>query len=144
MGAVDNKVHRSPAGDSQTQNFHSAAVQSNYEIGPARIPEHLEIVRTLFREYAASIGVDIAYQGFEDELAHLPGKYAAPAGRLLIAWQDGIALGCVALRPLTNNDCEMKRLYVRPAARGLSLGQALAVRICEEARGAGYSRICLD
>lgn len=119
-------------------------MKNAFEISPARIPGDLETVRSLFREYAAGLGVDIAYQGFEQELATLPGKYQPPAGRLLIASNDGGALGCVALRPLTNRDCEMKRLYVRPAARGSALGRALAQRVCDEARAAGYARICLD
>jgi len=141
-------AYRSPPGDSSPKIFHTAAVHpaSSFirEIRAARFPEDLETVRTLFREYAAGIGVDIAYQGFEQELATLPGKYQSPAGRLLIASSGAEALGCVALRPLTGRDCEMKRLYVRPAARGGALGRALAQRICAEARAAGYSRICLD
>jgi len=98
----------------------------------------------LFREYALGIGIDLAFQGFEEELAALPGKYQSPSGRLLLACKGPDVYGCVALRPLTHGACEMKRLYVRQAARGDALGRALAERICAEARGAGYSRICLD
>lgn len=114
------------------------------EIRPARLPEDLPTVRTLFREYAAGLGVDISFQGFEDELAALPGKYAAPQGRILLAWRGDEVLGCVALRPIGDGRGEMKRLFVRPAARGLRLGRLLAERICDEARDAGYSHICLD
>jgi GNAT superfamily N-acetyltransferase len=114
------------------------------EIRPADLPRDLDVVRTLFREYADSLGVDLAFQGFEEEVAALPGKYAPPAGRLLIAWRDGLPVGCVALRPLDVSRCEMKRLYVRPAARGGQLGRTLAERICAEARSLGYARICLD
>ena len=113
-------------------------------IRPAEFPRDLEVVRALFREYAGSLGVDLAFQGFEDELASLPGKYTPPMGRLMLAWHGDTAVGCVALRPLDAAACEMKRLYVRPAARGERLGRKLAERICAEARAAGYTRICLD
>jgi ribosomal protein S18 acetylase RimI-like enzyme len=114
------------------------------DIRSADCPPDLALVRALFREYADGLGVDLAFQSFEAELATLPGKYEPPHGRLLIAWKGNEAVGCVALRPLDGNSCEMKRLYVRPQARGEQLGRRLAQRICDEARQAGYSRICLD
>lgn len=114
------------------------------DIHPAEFPRDLDTVRILFREYAESLGVDLGFQDFEAEMARLPGKYAPPAGRLLIARDGAEAVGCVALRPLGHSDCEMKRLYVQPRARGHQLGRRLAERICDEAAGAGYTRICLD
>ena len=116
------------------------------DIRPARLPHDLGVVRALFREYAHGLGIDLCFQDFEAELDELPGKYAAPGGRILLAWQGAEAVGCVALRPVggTHGDCEMKRFYVRPQARGQQLGRRLAERICDEARDAGYARICLD
>jgi ribosomal protein S18 acetylase RimI-like enzyme len=117
-------------------------------IRPVELPGDLAAVRSLFREYAEGLGIDLGFQDFEAELAALPGKYEVPAGRLLLAWRGGEAVGCVALRPLSGSDagacCEMKRLYVRPYVRGEQLGRRLAERICQEAREAGYSHIRLD
>lgn len=114
------------------------------EIRHAEFPRDAEMVRTLFQEYAEGLGVDLSFQRFDDEVGALPGKYAVPDGRLLLAWHGEQPVGCIALRRIGDDVCEMKRLYVRPQARGESLGRRLVLRLCEEARLAGYSRICLD
>lgn len=104
----------------------------------------LEAIRGLLREYVAWLGVDLSFQGFEEELAELPGEYAPPAGRLLVAESDGEPAGCVALRRIDAEICEMKRLYVAERFRGSGLGRRLAEAIVEEARGMGYRRMRLD
>jgi N-acetylglutamate synthase-like GNAT family acetyltransferase len=114
------------------------------EIRRAELPRDLPVIQELFREYADGLGIDLGFQDFETELATLPGKYEPPEGRLMLAWRGDDVVGCVALRPLAGDACEMKRLYVRPVARGHQLGRRLAERICDEAREAGYRRICLD
>ncbi len=107
------------------------------DIRPAELPRDLDVIRALFREYAGGLGIDLDFQDFEAELAALPGKYEAPAGRLLLAWQGVAAVGCVALRAVEGRTCEMKRLYVRPRARSGGVGRLLVERICAEARQAG-------
>lgn len=114
------------------------------EIKPAHFPKDLEHVVAIFREYVASPSVSLGFQDYEPEFASLPGKYAAPDGRLLLAWKSGAVVGCAALRKVDRSICEMKRVYIRPAARGEGLGRLLVESILAEARDAGYSRICLD
>ncbi len=122
----------------------SATPDDAIAIRAADLPRDVDVVRALFVEYAASLDVDLAFQDFASELASLPGKYAPPAGRVMLAWRGDEAVGCVAMRPLGDGDCEMKRLFVRPSTRGTGLGRRLAERICDEARAAGYARILLD
>jgi ribosomal protein S18 acetylase RimI-like enzyme len=116
-------------------------------VSPAT-PEQFEAARELFGEYATALKVDLCFQGFEAELAGLPGDYAEPAGALLLAWCDGELAGCGAMRPLPGideaNACEMKRLYVRRAFRRFGLGRLLAEALIARARAAGYSAMLLD
>ena len=108
----------------------------------------LDAVREIFREYADSLGVDLAFQEFEREVRELPGEYAPPRGALLLATLDGVVAGCCALRPLDGvdypNAAEMKRLYVRKAFRGFGLGRQLAEQALDAARQAGYACVLLD
>jgi ribosomal protein S18 acetylase RimI-like enzyme len=114
----------------------------------AATPTEIEAARALFKEYGASLGFSLCFQSFDQELASLPGEYAPPGGRLLLAgWveagEEKLA-GCVALHRLEDGVCEMKRLYVRPGFRGKRIGQSLAEAIVEEGREIGYRRMRLD
>ncbi len=115
-----------------------------YVIREAETATDIAQVRELFMEYQSSLGVDLCFQGFTEELASLPGSYARPAGRLLLASNAAAALGVVALRPVRSADCEMKRLYVRASGRGAGLGRRLTEALMKEARLAGYRRVLLD
>lgn len=115
-----------------------------FRIIRAESSEHLRTARVLFEEYARSLGFDLGFQAFRDELDGLPGEYAAPTGCLLLAESEEGAVGCVALRRLASNVCEMKRLYVVPSGRGQGIGRALAEAVIEEARSLGYARMRLD
>ena len=110
----------------------------------AKTAEDSDAVRAVWREYAEWLGVDLCFQNFEEELAELPGKYAPLDGRLWLAMFEDEVAGCVALRRLDANTCEMKRLYVRPSFRGQGLGRTLIEAIIKEARGIGYTQMRLD
>ena len=105
---------------------------------------HWTTAQRLVEAYAASLPVDLAFQSFDEELAHLSAHYAPPAGAFLLAEHDGDWVGCVGLRRFEERSCEMKRLYVAPAARGLGVGRALVTAIIARARELGYQRMLLD
>jgi ribosomal protein S18 acetylase RimI-like enzyme len=110
----------------------------------AETNEHIEIIRKLFREYEDFLGFHLCFQNFEEEMKTLPGKYAPPEGRLIIAEYDSEIAGCVAVKKIGEGVCEMKRLYVRPKFRGKKIGRKLADRIIEDARAIGYDIMRLD
>jgi putative acetyltransferase len=113
-------------------------------ISQAESASEISRARELFLEYAQSLGFSLCFQNFEKELAALPGDYAPPQGRLLLAEYEAQVAGCVALRPKESGICEMKRLYLRPQFRGHGLGRILAEHVIAEARAIGYERMRLD
>ena len=113
------------------------------DLDPAS-PDDVATARALFAEYGASLGVDLSFQDFDRELAELPAGYLPPTGALLLAFAGESAVGCVALRALEPGVCELKRLYVRPAARGQALGRRLTEAAITAARSLGYERMRLD
>jgi putative acetyltransferase len=110
----------------------------------ARSVEQIAEARTLFREYEAWLGLDLCFQGFEAELAGLPGKYSPPKGRLILAYADNGLAGCIATREFKESTCEMKRLFVRDGFRGQKIGLHLIEQLLEDARATGYERMLLD
>jgi len=117
---------------------------TGFELVAADSPDAVAACRELFVEYQRGLGVSLCFQGFDAELAGLPGDYVPPRGRLYLALNLGKPAGCVALRPLFHRDAEMKRLYVRAAHRGSGLGRILARRIIDDARALGYETLKLD
>lgn len=114
-------------------------------IAPARFPRDADTVRRLFRDYIDGLGLDLGFQGGEAELAALPGKYAPPAGTVLLARDGhGRAIGVVAMWQLSPGTAEIKRLFIRPGAQGRGLGRRLVAAIIAAARAAGYARMRLD
>jgi len=122
----------------------STAAESALKITQALTPEQVAAVRELFLEYAQSLNFSLCFQSFDQELASLPGDYAPPSGRLLLAEFSARRAGCVALHRLADGICEMKRLFVRPEFRGHKIGRRLAEAVIAEARAAGYERMRLD
>jgi putative acetyltransferase len=119
-------------------------IPKGYSIEGAHEADAVAACRELFVEYQRALGVSLCFQGFDAELANLPGDYAPPRGLLLLARHGEVPAACVALRPLFHRDAEMKRLYVRPAHRGSGIGRYLTERIIAEARARGYSSLKLD
>lgn len=124
------------------------SVTVNIEVRRAHDATDLQLIRTLFEDYQADLGLDLSFQGFASELHELPGVYVEPCGGLLLALVDGAPAGCCALRPLPNtnhlNACEMKRLFVRRSFRGFGLGRRLVEHIMVLAQQAGYTNMLLD
>lgn len=114
------------------------------EIIQAETPEQIEETRKIFREYETWIDLDLCFQGFEEELTNLPGKYSQPDGRLFLAISDGKVAGCVALRKLEDGICEMKRLFLRDEFRGQKIGNLLIEKLIADAQEIGYKKIRLD
>lgn len=133
--------HTVPSGSSVSS---VPSVVKGFALSQAESPAQIAQARELFLEYAQSLGFSLCFQNFDKELAGLPGDYAPPEGRLLLADYEGQLAGCVALHNLEPQVCEMKRLYLRPQFRGKGLGRVLAGRIIAEARQIGYQRMRLD
>ena len=114
------------------------------EITQVTSGQGVEDARVLFREYETWLGMSLCFQGFEEEVASLPGKYAPPSGRLYVAYDEGEPIGCIALREIEPGICEMKRLYLRDAARGRGVGVRFIEQVIADARAIGYEKVRLD
>lgn len=114
------------------------------EIIQAETDEQVAEAKKIFREYEAWLGLDLCFQGFEEELASLPGKYSLPKGRLYLAYSGDEVVGCIALREIERGICEMKRLFLRESARGKGVGNQLIERLTSDARDIGYEKMRLD
>ncbi|MGA9979065.1 MAG: GNAT family N-acetyltransferase [Candidatus Sulfotelmatobacter sp.] len=134
----------SPSDSKISSSISASSAVKGFSIFQAESPAQIAQARELFLEYAQSLGFSLCFQNFDHELAKLPGDYAPPEGRLLLAGCKGELAGCVALHKLDQAICEMKRLYLRPQFRGKGLGRILAERIIAEARQIGYERMRLD
>jgi ribosomal protein S18 acetylase RimI-like enzyme len=130
--------------ESKLSFYVKAKVPTTFEIVPAQNTRFLELAKLLFKEYAASLGIDLSFQHFEEELANLPAGYMPPEGYLLLATVGEQAAGCVAVRKLEDDICEMKRLYVKPQFRSMKIGKALAEAAIEEAKRLEYKLMRLD
>lgn len=114
------------------------------EIKAAQSYDEIKTIKELFEEYAQSLNFSLCFQNFDEELKNLPGEYSSPEGTLLLAKYNGLPAGCVGLRKIENDICEMKRLYVRNNFRGLHIGKLLANKIIEEGKRIGYKKMRLD
>lgn len=128
----------------ESKKMLSAPSANGIDFHEAASPEQISAIRELFLEYANSLGFSLCFQSFDQELASLPGDYAPPNGRLILATSDGNPAGCVALHKIEPDICEMKRLYVRPHYRGKGLGSELAKKVIAHARHLGYKQLRLD
>jgi len=138
MAQASQSVPASPERNPSTSSV------TKTELHQAESPAQIAAIRELFLEYAKSLSFNLCFQSFDQELASLPGDYAPPDGRLLLATQQGSPRGCVALHKLADGICEMKRLYVRPQFRGKGFGKILAERVIADAREIGYQKLRLD
>lgn len=148
MSGAKRELVQNALGNSRQLVKFMSALMRDRQIIAAQSVGQIALVRQLFLEYAESLGFSLCFQGFDVELASLPGSYAPPSGRLLLAYQGGDqdidAIGCVGLRPLADGYCEMKRLYVRPVCRGGGWGRELAGAVIVEAKAIGYRAMRLD